>query len=95
MKEGLLAKFIRHKDARKALFSTGSYRIVEHTQNDAYWGDGGNGNGKNRLGELLVQVREELKLRYEDEAKQILLNNKPVVGDRARSAKVRKVCIHA
>jgi ribA/ribD-fused uncharacterized protein len=91
MKEGLLAKFIRHKDARKALFSTGSYNIVEHTQNDAYWGDGGNGHGKNRLGELLVQVREELKVRYEDEAKNVLMNSKPVLPERARSAKVRKV----
>jgi ribA/ribD-fused uncharacterized protein len=90
MKEGLLAKFIRHKDARKSLFSTGSYNIVEHTQNDAYWGDGGNGHGKNRLGELLVQVREELKVRYEDEAKNVLMNSKPVLPERARSAKVRK-----
>ncbi|MFO0583815.1 MAG: LysR family transcriptional regulator [Anaeromyxobacter sp.] len=35
--------------------------VVEHTGNDRYWADGGDGAGKNRLGELLVQVREELR----------------------------------
>ncbi len=35
--------------------------LVEHTANDAYWGDGGDGNGKNRLGSLLMKVREELR----------------------------------
>jgi N-glycosidase YbiA len=30
---------------------------VEHTRNDAYWGDGGDGTGKNRLGQLLMELR--------------------------------------
>jgi predicted NAD-dependent protein-ADP-ribosyltransferase YbiA (DUF1768 family) len=34
---------------------------VEHTKNDAYWGDGGDGIGKNRLGQILMAVREELR----------------------------------
>ncbi len=28
---------------------------------DDYWGDGGNGQGKNMLGKILMKVREELK----------------------------------
>lgn len=28
---------------------------------DAYWGDGGDGRGKNRLGHLLMRVRDELR----------------------------------
>ena len=35
--------------------------LVEHTVNDHYWGDGGDGSGKNRLGQLLMQVRDELR----------------------------------
>jgi len=35
--------------------------VVKHTENDAYWGDGGNGRGKNRLGQILMRVREELR----------------------------------
>ena len=34
---------------------------VADTANDDYWGDGGDGSGKNRLGHLLMQVREELR----------------------------------
>jgi hypothetical protein len=33
---------------------------VEHTTNDRYWGDGGDGSGKNRLGALLMELRAEL-----------------------------------
>jgi predicted NAD-dependent protein-ADP-ribosyltransferase YbiA (DUF1768 family) len=42
-----------------ALLSQG--QIVEHTENDRYWGDGGDGSGKNRLGQILMRVREELR----------------------------------
>ncbi|MCW6983848.1 hypothetical protein NYV32_15355 [Escherichia coli] len=34
----------------------------KHTENDAYWGDGGNGKGKNRLGYLLMELREQLAI---------------------------------
>ena len=42
------------------LLATGDSTIVEHTENDAYWGDGGDGSGKNRLGQILMRVREKL-----------------------------------
>ncbi len=60
MLEALRAKFTQHPNLRAALLATGSARLVEHTANDAYWGDGGDGHGKNRLGALLEQVRDEL-----------------------------------
>ena len=31
---------------------------MEHTENDNHWGDGGGGSGLNRLGDLLVELRE-------------------------------------
>jgi predicted NAD-dependent protein-ADP-ribosyltransferase YbiA (DUF1768 family) len=34
---------------------------VEHTERDAYWGDGGDESGKNMLGQILMEVREELR----------------------------------
>ena len=34
---------------RDTLLATGNARIVEHTERDSYWGDGGDGSGKNML----------------------------------------------
>jgi len=61
MLEALRAKFIQHPQLRDLLLGTGEARLVEHTSNDDYWGDGGDGSGRNRLGTLLMQVRAELK----------------------------------
>ncbi len=58
----LRAKFTQHASIRAELIGTGSAKLVEHTINDNYWGDGGDGSGKNRLGALLERVREELCL---------------------------------
>lgn len=60
MHEAVLAKFTQHSDLKDLLLSTGNARIVEHTTNDSYWGDGGDGTGRNRLGEILMGVRQIL-----------------------------------
>jgi hypothetical protein len=36
-------------------------KLVEHTSNDSYWADGGDGSGRNMLGRLLLRVRDELR----------------------------------
>lgn len=61
MRQAVLAKFTQHADLRELLLSTGESRLVEHTTNDYYWGDGGNGSGKNRLGLILMEVRKKLR----------------------------------
>jgi ribA/ribD-fused uncharacterized protein len=61
MLDALRAKFTQHDDLKAILLGTGDAKLVEHTANDSYWGDGGDGSGKNRLGQLLMQVREELR----------------------------------
>jgi ribA/ribD-fused uncharacterized protein len=61
MYEVVLAKFSQHPDLRERLLSTGDAYLVEHTEKDGYWGDGGDGSGKNRLGSILMRVREELR----------------------------------
>ena len=61
MREALRAKFTQNEDLKKILLETGDATLVEHTKNDSYWGDGGDGSGKNMLGRLLMELREELK----------------------------------
>ena len=66
MLKALRAKFTDccNTQLRDKLRGTHEKVLIEHTSNDTYWGDGGNGSGKNRLGELLMQVRNELKDTY-------------------------------
>jgi ribA/ribD-fused uncharacterized protein len=61
MLEAVRAKFAQHSELLHQLLKTGSARIVEHTAKDTYWGDGGDGTGKNMLGCILMQVRDELR----------------------------------
>ncbi len=61
MLAALRAKFAQHEELKAVLLATGDAKLVEHTANDSYWGDGGDGSGKNRLGQLLMRVREELR----------------------------------
>src|SRR5438128_10537627 len=60
MREAVRAKFTQHAELRKMLIDTGNALIVEHTENDSYWGDGGDGSGKNMLGRILMEIRGEL-----------------------------------
>lgn len=60
MHEAVYAKFTQHKDLGEQLLSTREAILVEHTKNDSYWGDGGDGSGKNMLGRVLMQLRSNL-----------------------------------
>jgi ribA/ribD-fused uncharacterized protein len=61
MREAVEAKFRQHDDLRVLLLSTGDAKLVEHTENDDFWGDGGDGSGRNELGRVLMAVRERLR----------------------------------
>lgn len=63
MREAVLAKFEQHPALLSLLLSTGDAEIIEHTKNDDYWGDGGDGSGKNMLGHILMEVRQRLRSR--------------------------------
>jgi ribA/ribD-fused uncharacterized protein len=67
MREAVLAKFTQHEALRAILLGTGDALLVEHTANDSYWGDGGDGHGKNKLGKILMSVRDELRQKEEGE----------------------------
>ncbi len=61
MREALQAKFKQHPSLRSLLLQPGDAELIEHTKNDRYWADGGDGSGKNRLGHLLMELRENLR----------------------------------
>ena len=57
MLKGLRAKFFGRKDTRELLLATGSAILHENSPTDMFWGV----KGKDMLGKLLMQVRDELK----------------------------------
>ncbi|MCR9239226.1 MAG: NADAR family protein [Alphaproteobacteria bacterium] len=66
VKDGLMyvavkKKFETHPVPRDLLLGTGDEPIVENAPMDAYWGCGPDGNGLNKLGLILMQVRAELQ----------------------------------
>ncbi len=58
MRKALREKFGQNYRARLTLLSTGDAVLIERSPKDAYWGDGPDGNGLNRLGHLLVETRK-------------------------------------
>lgn len=63
MRTAVRLKFSQNEDMKQLLLSTGDAVLVEHTKNDRYWGDGGDGRGRNMLGKILMEIREELRNR--------------------------------
>ena len=61
MRVALMAKFTQHPELKRLLLETGDAKLIEHTTNDSYWGDGGDGSGRKMLGQLLMEVRAALR----------------------------------
>jgi hypothetical protein len=61
MKECCMAKFLQHPELRKQLMETGDQELIEDSPVDWYWGIGADGKGQNVLGQVLMEIREELK----------------------------------
>ncbi len=60
MKKALRLKF-QNPRLRSLLLSTKNRMLVEDSPHDRYWGCGRDGKGKNRLGILLMEVRDEIR----------------------------------
>jgi DNA-directed RNA polymerase II subunit RPB2 len=61
MKAALKAKFQQNPVALARLQASGGRRLVYTNKGDSYWGTGRDDTGRNRLGELLQEVRRELR----------------------------------
>jgi len=61
MEKGVLQKFTTHTEIGELLIATGSELIVENSPIDYYWGCGKDGSGQNKLGQIIMKVREKLR----------------------------------
>ncbi len=57
------AKIDAHAEVRQQLLDTGEETLVEASPYDHYWGCGADGSGANKLGQILMQIRSELRSR--------------------------------
>lgn len=60
MATALRAKFGQHADLQARLLATAGSKLIEAAPGDKYWGCGKDGSGVNRLGALLMELRDEL-----------------------------------
>jgi N-glycosidase YbiA len=61
MRAAVSQKFRTHKDIRQVLLDTGDEELIENASGDYYWGSGADGSGRNMLGTILMEVREQLR----------------------------------
>jgi N-glycosidase YbiA len=61
MRTAVRAKLAQHPEVAATLLGTGEALLVEHSPKDPFWTDGGDGNGQNTFGRLLMELRAELR----------------------------------
>jgi ribA/ribD-fused uncharacterized protein len=61
MRRAVQRKFETHAGIRAILLATGEEEIVENAPGDYYWGCGADGSGRNRLGQILMEIRALLR----------------------------------
>lgn len=69
MRRALRGKFCQNPPLAKLLISTTGFYLVEDAPWDSYWGSGPDGRGKNRMGHLLMELREELQALFDSKKK--------------------------
>ncbi len=62
MLQGVMRKFETHADIRSVLLATGDQVLIENAPKDYYWSCGADGSGQNKLGQILMEVRNLLRL---------------------------------
>ncbi|EGC36154.1 hypothetical protein DICPUDRAFT_22458, partial [Dictyostelium purpureum] len=60
MEKAIRAKFEQNSKLQNLLFKTKGSELIENSPFDDYWGIGINNNGQNRLGVILMKVRDSL-----------------------------------
>ena len=61
VRRAVQAKLEQHADLAATLLATAEATLVEHTSSDEYWGDAGDGSGRNMLGRILMDVRASFR----------------------------------
>ncbi len=61
MKEVLQTKVAQHSYVKKKLLQSGSRELIEDSWRDDFWGWGEHKNGKNHLGKLWMEIREQVQ----------------------------------
>jgi len=61
MRQALEAKFTQNENIKELLLSSGNQEIIEDSPIDFYWGCGKDRTGRNRLGFLLMELRDKFR----------------------------------
>ena len=61
MRRGLEAKFEQTPPFKQLLLDTGNKTLLHVNPTDSYWGLGKDRKGKNRLGQLLIELRDKIR----------------------------------
>lgn len=64
MRRALFLKFTQNLDIQMNLLETGDDTLIEDSPTDFYWGCGASNNGKNMLGKLLMELRDDLRIAH-------------------------------
>ena len=60
MFKAVMKKFLTHPSLKQLLLDTEDQEIIENAPGDYYWGIGKDGTGQNKLGQILIKVRNKL-----------------------------------
>ncbi|KAL7698160.1 NADAR domain containing protein [Lotmaria passim] len=85
---GTYLKFKQNDAPRTVLLNTQSAMLLYHTSTDDFWGDGGDGKGKNVLGVVTMAARNRLQVDQQRQQQQQTQSSKRGEME-ARSAKTR------
>ncbi len=61
MREALRLKFEANPPLKELLVSTGQRPLVEASDKDSFWGYGADRQGQNKLGQLLMELRDSYR----------------------------------
>lgn len=77
MWQGVFTKFLSHPDIQAILLSTGDELLVEDSPVDYYWGCGTDRTGLNKLGEIIMNVRQEIRWSRAEQTSKLTSNSVP------------------
>ena len=61
MRQAIRAKFEQNRRLRELLLTTGNEELIHESKSDLFWGRNQNGIGDNRLGAIIMEVRQALR----------------------------------